>query len=63
MLFGSDGNNNMLRDVTGVKRGDTVGINSHPINGKPIGRKNYTKELKSTALTPQPSPLQAHPAL
>jgi hypothetical protein len=26
MLFGSDCNNNMLRDVTGVKRGDTVGL-------------------------------------
>jgi hypothetical protein len=26
MLFGSDCNNNTLRDVIGVKRGDTVGI-------------------------------------
>jgi hypothetical protein len=26
MLFGSDCNNNMLQDVTGVKRGDTVGL-------------------------------------
>jgi hypothetical protein len=26
MLFGSDCNNNMIRDVTGVKRGDTVGL-------------------------------------
>src|SRR5215467_13242057 len=26
MLFGSDCNNNTLRDVVGVKRGDTVGI-------------------------------------
>src|SRR5262247_1426793 len=26
MLFGSDCNNNILRDVIGVKRGDTVGI-------------------------------------
>ena len=26
MLFGSDCNNNRLRDVTGFKRGDTVGI-------------------------------------
>src|SRR5215472_9370904 len=26
MLFGSDCNNNMLRDVTKVKRGETVGI-------------------------------------
>jgi hypothetical protein len=26
MLLGSDCNDDMLRDVTGVKRGDTVGI-------------------------------------
>jgi hypothetical protein len=26
MLFGSDCKNNTLRDVIGVKRGDTVGI-------------------------------------
>src|SRR4029434_9817374 len=26
MLFGSDCNDDMLRDVTGVKRGDTVGL-------------------------------------
>src|SRR4030095_15334165 len=26
MLFGSDCNDDMLRDVTGVKRGDTVGV-------------------------------------
>jgi hypothetical protein len=26
MLFGSDCNNNMLRDVTRVKRGETVGL-------------------------------------
>jgi hypothetical protein len=34
MLFGSDGNNNMLRDVTRVKRGDTVGL-IEPIGSVP----------------------------
>src|SRR5215468_7237088 len=29
MLFGSDCNNNTLRDVIGVKRGDTVGIGEY----------------------------------
>src|SRR5712691_8710112 len=33
MLSGSDCNNNMLRDVTGVKRGDTVGI-GRAVSGK-----------------------------
>jgi len=28
MLFGSDCKNNMLWDVTGIKRGDTVGLGS-----------------------------------
>jgi len=31
MLFGSDCNNNMLWDVTGVKRGDTVGVGKAPL--------------------------------
>jgi hypothetical protein len=28
MLCGSDGNNNMLWDVTGIRRGDTVSVSS-----------------------------------
>jgi len=41
MLFGSDCKNNMLWDVTGIKRGDTVGIGkvSHtdtPENLQPV---------------------------
>src|SRR5262245_38953008 len=33
MLFGSDCNDDMLRDVTGVKRGDTVGVRPRWIKG------------------------------
>jgi uncharacterized protein len=33
MLFGSDGNNNMLREVTGIKRGDTVGLSNDNSTG------------------------------
>src|SRR5215471_19103156 len=35
MLFGSDCNNNTLRDVIGVKRGDTVGLNGINNSGTP----------------------------
>jgi hypothetical protein len=37
MLFGSDCNNNMLWDVTGIKRGDTVGLKGSS------GKESYQK--------------------
>src|SRR6266436_2653714 len=39
MLFGSDCNNNTLRDVIGVKRGDTVGLS--------IPAKKYAAAISS----------------
>ena len=39
MLCGSDGNNNMLRHVIGVKRGDTVGLDKRPKDLQPQAKQ------------------------
>src|SRR5262249_54293495 len=51
MLFGSDCNNNMLRDVTKVKRGETVGLSSATsTTSRSTGRTCCIASVSSRAL-------------
>jgi hypothetical protein len=44
MLFGSDCKNNMLWDVTGIKRGDTVGLKEGEIRAEVRIIENLLRE-------------------